>query len=279
MNRILRRERKFGILLKIAYDGQNYSGLAVQDNAITIAGTLLAAIRTMDPESSSLRVCSRTDAGVHARGQYVCFDTDMTISPRGWLLGISGELPDDIAILSAARVAPRLQLSQSAVEKTYSYTVLQGTIRDPFLHSRSWRVSERLNHELMRREAALLLGTHDFAAFRGRNDFRTETVRTITDVTIAESPLSPRGLQIRVTGNRFLYHMMRIISGTLVDVARGKRPPGAITRALANGNRLELGMTAPAAGLCLENIVLRDSGVEEWPYHLDGEPAADAVTP
>jgi tRNA pseudouridine38-40 synthase len=129
----------------------------------------------------------------------------------------------------------------------------------------------------MRREAALLLGTHDFAAFRGRNDFRTETVRTISDVAITESPLMPRCLQIRVTGNRFLYHMMRIISGTLVDVGRGKCPPQAVSRAIASGDRLELGMTAPAAGLCLENIVLRTQGTDEWPYHLDGEPAVDGT--
>ncbi len=272
-----RGRHKSGVLLKIAYEGSAYSGLAIQDNATTVAGTLQRAIRSMDPESSNLRVCSRTDAGVHARGQYVAFDTNTEISMRGWLLGITGELPHDIAVLSAARIQPRFELSKAAVEKTYRYTVLQGTIRDPFLRNLSWRVSERLNHSLMRQEAGDLVGTHDFRAFRGRNDFRTETVRTISDVAIAESPENRRELHFTVRGNAFLYHMMRIISGTLVDVGRGKLPRGTVKKALQSGNRLDLGMTAPASGLCLLEIQLRDTGTDEWPYHLDGAPADEVA--
>ncbi len=264
-----------GILLEIAYDGQNYSGLAVQDNANTIAGELQRAIHTMDPDANSLRVCSRTDAGVHARQQYVCFDTDKRISMRGWLLGLSGELPFDIAIKSAARVDSGFEPSKRARGKTYRYSVLQGTIRDPFVEGRSWRVFERLNHGLMRAEAQSLLGTHDFCAFRGRYDFRTNTIRTISSVDISVSPEHERLLSITVTGNAFLYNMVRIIAGTLVDVGRGKRQPGAVERALQSGDRLELGMTAPAAGLFLEAIDLDVAVHEQWPYHLDGAPASE----
>lgn len=266
---------RHGVLLKIAYDGSAYSGLAIQDNATTIAGVLLRAIRLMDPNASSLRVCSRTDAGVHARGQYVAFDTNSEISMRGWLLGITGELPHDVAILSAAKIRPAFELSKAARQKTYRYTVLQGTIRDPFIRDRSWRVSERLNHRLMRQEAADLVGKHDFRAFRGRNDFRTDTVRTITSAVVAESPTTRRELHLTVTGTAFLYHMMRIISGTLVDVGRGKLAPGAVRRAIDSGDRLDLGVTAPAGGLCLLEIALSETGTDEWPYHLDGAPAID----
>ncbi len=256
---------KYGVLLKVAYDGSRYSGLAIQANASTIAGELMRAVRTLTPECSSLRVCSRTDAGVHARGQYVVFDTNQFIGNRGWVLGLSGLLPPDIAILSAATVPPAFLPSNHAVSKTYSYWVLQGAIRDPFLASRSWRVLEPLSHARMRDEAQDLIGTHDFRAFRGADDFRTKTVRTLTSLDIVQHPAPSGVLQLRVTGNAFMYHMVRIIAGTLVDIGRGRRTPGAIKRAIANGNRLELGMTAPAEGLYLDEIYLDDHGSHEWP--------------
>lgn len=269
---------KYGILLKVAYDGSRYSGLAIQDNAHTIAGELLGAIRTLAHDTSSLRVCSRTDAGVHARGQFVVFDTNQYIGNRGWVLGLSGLLPPDIAVLSAACVPPGFLPSNHAVSKTYSYWVLQGTIRDPFLESRSWRMFDPLSHARMRREAEDLIGTHDFRAFRGSADFRTKTTRTISKVEVVAHPAPSRVLQISVTGNAFMYHMVRIIAGTLVDVGRGRCAPGVFRRAIASGNRLDLGMTAPAEGLYLDVIELDDYGTQVWPQHDDGEPASDDGT-
>jgi tRNA pseudouridine38-40 synthase len=218
--------RKNGLLLRVAYDGQSFSGLAIQDNAVTVAGELQRSIWEMDPEATRLRVCSRTDAGVHAEEQYVAFDTDRDISCRGWVLGITGSLPPQIAVLSAARIEPGFEPCKRSVSKTYRYSILQGTIRDPFLEGRSWRVFERLNHRLMREEAALLIGTHDFRAFRGRNDFRTNTVRTIFRVNVALRAGSDRVLDIELEGTAFMYHMVRIIAGSVVDVGRGKLPGG-----------------------------------------------------
>jgi tRNA pseudouridine38-40 synthase len=272
------KDHPHAVLLKIAYDGQHYSGLAIQDNATTIAGELEKAIRTMDPRASRVRVCSRTDAGVHARGQYVAFDTYLNIRMRGWLLGLSGLLAHDIAVLSAARIHPGFEPCKNSISKTYRYTVLQGTLRDPFLEGRCYRVYDPLHHGRMRKEAESLLGTHDFRAFRGTADFRVHTVRTLTRVDIDTSPGEPRVLRITVQGNAFMYHMVRIISGALIDVGRGKLEPGAIARAIASGNRLDLGITAPAAGLCLEEIVLNTHGWDEWPYHLDGA-ALDTPVP
>jgi tRNA pseudouridine38-40 synthase len=270
---VRRSNHAAGVLLKIAYEGRHYSGLAIQSNANTVAAELSRAIRTMDPLASNVRVCSRTDAGVHARAQYVVFDTDKRISMRGWVLGLGDELPGDIAVLSAAKVCAGYEPSRHAIEKTYRYVILQGTIRDPFYEGRSWRVFERLNHMLMHREAQDLLGTHDFRAFRGRGDIRSNTVRTITGVAVSATPHHERLLEITVTGTAFLYHMVRIITGTLVDVGRGKRESGAFLRALEHHDRLQLGMTAPAAGLYLDRIALDDCGQDEWPYHLDGAPA------
>jgi tRNA pseudouridine38-40 synthase len=269
----------YGVLLKLAYDGQMFSGLAIQSNARTVSGELQRAIRTLDPGASGLRMCSRTDAGVHATCQFVSFDTHQRISSRGWLLGLQAYLPPQIAVLAAGHIAPGFQPSRHAIRKTYRYSVLQGTLRDPFLEGRSWRVPERLNHGAMRREAELLIGTHDFRAFRGRADFRTNTTRTIESVSVEPNPEKARLLELSITGNAFLYHMVRIISGTLVDVGRGKLQEGAVTRAIQSGDRLDLGMTAPAAGLCLREVELSVRPVDEWPYHLDGAPADISSTP
>jgi tRNA pseudouridine38-40 synthase len=225
----------------------------------------------MDPNASSLRVTSRTDAGVHAEEQYIAFDTDSNIGLRGWLLGLTGHLPPEIAVLRASRVAPAYQPSKRAIRKVYRYLILQGTVRDPFLADRAWRVFETLDHELMRKEAETLIGEHDFRAFRGAADFREHTVRHITRVDIQTLQDKPRVLAIDVEGNRFMYRMVRIIVGTLVDIGRGKLLPGAVRRGLDTGDRLKLGMTAPAEGLYLRHIELAEVPNQNWPDHFTGE--------
>jgi tRNA pseudouridine38-40 synthase len=259
---------RVGVLLTLAYDGANFSGFVAQNNtARTVASELSRAIAQMDPRASSLRVASRTDRGVHARGQVASFASMLRIESRGWLLGLSGHLPPQIAVQRVARVAPNFNPSKAAIAKTYRYLILRGTVRDPFLHGRAWRVHERLDLAAMQREAESLIGTHDFVAFRGRSDRRTTTVRTISVAELREVPGEPRCIAFEIRGDRFLYHMVRIIVGTLVDVGRGNCAPGAIARARASGQRTDLGMTAPPDGLCLERIELSDAGVEQWPNH------------
>jgi tRNA pseudouridine38-40 synthase len=260
------RER-VGILLSLAYDGSSFSGFALQQNAPTIASVLSEAIAKMDPTAGPLRVCSRTDAGVHARAQVACFDSSLFIESRGWLLGLSGHLPPQIAVSRVARVEPGFHPSRAALWKRYQYWILRGTLRDPFLHGRAWRVHDRLDLEAMRKEASALLGTHDFAAFRGANDRRENTVRTITAADITELAAQPRCLCFEIRGDRFMYHMVRIIAGTLVDVGRGTREPGAVERALSSGERTDLGMTAPPDGLYLDHIEMAHWGHSEWPNH------------
>ncbi len=259
---------RVGVLLTLAYDGASFSGFVAQDNtARTVAGALGIAIATMDPTAGSLRVASRTDAGVHARGQVASFDSGLRIASRGWLLGLSAHLPPQIAVQSVARVHPNFNPSKAALAKTYRYLILRGTVRDPFLHGRAWRVHEPLDLDAMRTEARALLGTHDCVAFRGAKDRRTTTVRTISVAEIHEVPGVPRCIAFEIRGDRFLYHMVRIIVGTLVDVGRGSIAPGAIARAQRTGERTDLGMTAPPDGLCLERIELAESGHEQWPNH------------
>ena len=253
-----------GVLLTIAYDGAQFSGSARQ-TARTVSGELDGAIGAIDPRATPVRVASRTDAGVHARGQVCAFDTDKDLDPRNWTLALLMHMSREIGIVRAARIAPGFEPSRRALEKTYRYVMFESQLRDPFLESRAWRVGYRLNHELMRQEADALIGEHDFRAFRGKTDTRTDTVRKIVRAELRRSRGDARCLELTITGNRFLYRMVRIITGTLVDVGRGHLAPGAIRRALASGSRDDLGVTAPPDGLYLDHVLLEDEGWDAWP--------------
>jgi tRNA pseudouridine38-40 synthase len=255
------------ILLTVAYDGALFSGWAKQEGARTVAGELLGAIQAMDPSVSEVRGASRTDAGVHARGQLAAFDSGRDIAPKGWALGLSAHLPREIAVRQAARAPDGCDPRTIAVRKRYRYLVLRDVLRDPFWEGRALRFSHQLDIHALRKEARALLGTHDFAAFRSSSDARTNTVRTIEDVRIEHFASDSRVLAIDVVGNAFMHNMVRIIAGTLLEVARGRLAPGAIDRGLASHSRGDLGMTAPAQGLYLESIDHNLSLDDAWPYH------------
>lgn len=259
------REPAFGVLLTVAYDGTPFSGFARQREARTIAGELDGAVRAIDEHASLVRGVSRTDAGVHSLGQRVSFDTTRDIVGRGWALALARHLPEEISITRAARVAVGFDPRSVALRKTYRYAILESQVRDPFLGRTSWRVSERLNQPLMAAEAQALVGVHDFRAFRAAADPRENTERHILRVELCRAPDDPRLLWLEVTGNRFLYRMMRIIAGALVDVGRGRLEPGAVGRALGSGSREDLGVTAPPEGLCLMEVVLSEEGADAWP--------------
>ncbi|HET9960405.1 MAG TPA: tRNA pseudouridine(38-40) synthase TruA [Polyangiaceae bacterium] len=259
------------VLLTVAYDGSNFAGYAAQTNARTVAGELLGAIRALDPKVKSLRGTSRTDAGVHARGQLVAFDTGTRIPARGWVLGLGPHLPKEIAIVRAALVPEGFEPRRHVVRKTYRYVLLRSAVRDPFLESRAWRITDRLNHTDMQRAADALLGEHDFAAFRGAADERENTVRRMFRVEVRTARSDERILEIVVEGDRFLYRMVRIIAGTLVDVGRGRLDPGVIGRAIASKRREDLGITAPPDGLFLDRIELDEAPGECFPPREPGK--------
>ena len=251
---------RFGVLLTVAYDGRRFSGWARQTNARSIAGELDGAIAAIDPKASATRGLSRTDAGVHAREQLAAFDTDKDIGLRGWVLAISQHLPDEIAIVRATRVPPGFDARRYLTRKVYRYTVLHSSVRDPFLEGRAWRIYERLNHSELNELAQSLVGKHDFAAFRGAADTRTDTVRQIFRIDVRKAHSDERITWIEVEGDKFLYNMVRIIVGTLIDIGRERRPKDALTRALASHARTDLGITAPPDGLCLERVTIDQHG-------------------
>ncbi len=257
-----------GILFTVAYDGGPFAGFAPQPGQRTIAGELLGALQAVDPSIREVRGASRTDAGVHALGQRVAFDPGRDIPPRGWALAVNRHLPREIAIQRAA-VVPRGFTPRFANEgKHYRYLLLRSPVRDPFLDGRVWRAEGIEGPEALDRaalEAQSAVGTHDFAAFRSASDPRENTVRTLRRATVEIDPSDPRLVRIDVEGNAFMHNMVRILVGTIVDVARKRLAPGAIARALASHRRTDAGITAPPDGLCLMHVALSDEGREGWP--------------
>lgn len=252
----MKPERNHGVLLRLAYEGTEFSGWAIQQKPVvrTVEGVLRGAIIAIDREASEPRGASRTDAGVHADGQLVAFDSTKLVDPRGWVMGINRHLPDDVAVQYAVPVAVDYSPRRASIWKRYRYTILQSRVRSPTWRAFAWRVGHSLDLDRMRREASLFVGSHDFRAFRSRYDSRDETRRTLYEVDV--KPRDGGRLEVHVRGSAFMHNMVRIIVGTLVDVARGALEEGAATRALDSGSRDHAGMTAPAHGLCLEHIEL-----------------------
>jgi len=265
-------EHPGGVLLKVAYDGTHFRGWASQKNGErTIEDTLKGAIAAVDARASAPRGTSRTDRGVHAEAQMVAFDATLPLPPRGWVLAINQHLPDDVCV-RAARLIPTGYVPRFAAKgKRYRYRLVLDRIRDPLVMNRAWRIGFELDLDKLRREAQSIVGTHDFAAFRSAHDERQETVRTVTRVAIEPDDLHGldlhgRILSIVIEGNAFLHNMVRILVGTLVDVARGQLPEGTIARALEGRDRRLSGATAPGHGLTLESIDLL------LPSEMVGEP-------
>jgi len=258
-----------GVLVGVAYDGTAFSGWASQrdERTRTVEDAVRGAILAVDPGADGPRGASRTDAGVHAEEQLAAFDATLDIPARGWVLALNQHLPDDVAVRWARHVprgyAPRF----ASRKKRYRYELLLDKLRDPLLRDRAWRIGYDMDMALLEREATKIVGTHDFAAFRSSRDERKETIRTIHDVGVTRSGVDARRWSILVEGNAFLYNMVRILVGTLVDVATGRLPEGTIARALAVQDRALAGQTAPAHGLTLAaiDVDIPEEAGERWP--------------
>ncbi len=229
-------------------------------------GAVAGAIATLDPKASPPRGTSRTDAGVHADGQLAAFDASLAIPARGWVLALNQHLPDDVCVRSARTVPVGFNPRFAATGKRYRYRVLLDRIRDPRWTNRAWRIGWPVDLARLDRAARYFEGTHDFAAFRSSHDARTDTVRTMTRVAL-EAGEDPRIVSVVIEGRAFLYNMVRIMVGTLFDVARGKLNEDAVARALDQKERRLAGTTAPAHGLTLEQVTidLPQGTSEPWP--------------
>lgn len=216
-------------------------------------GELTRAVQSLDPSASRLRGVSRTDAGVHARDQKVAFDPSRTIPCKGWVLGVNSALPPDLAVRHAREVAPGFDPRAHSRGKRYRYELRIDRVRDPLRDGRAWRIDPPFDLARAREEAAATIGTHDFCAFRTSSDARTDTTRSLTRVELIERE---DHVSVVVEGTAFLHNMIRILVGTVVDVGRGRLRSGAVARGLASRDRSDLGMTAPAHGLLLDEVFL-----------------------
>lgn len=239
------------LLVIIRYDGRAFHGWQVQKNAVTAMGTFQTALEGILHEHVDIKGCSRTDAGVHAAMYGVSFHTGCGIPCAGLVRALNAALPPTMAARDCREVPQDFHARYSARGKKYTYRILNTPLRDPFSDGLTYLVPTRLDTDLMQREAQDLVGTHDFAAFRNAGTDVSDTVRTIFSCDV-----SRHGdiIELSVAGDGFLYNMVRIIAGTLIDIARGTLPCGCIPGILASGERSRAGFTAPACGLMLTEV-------------------------
>jgi tRNA pseudouridine38-40 synthase len=236
----------------VEYDGTDFSGWQRQDGQRTVQGVIEDAIRDMIGESVFVRAAGRTDAGVHADGQVASFDLAQAIPPHGMLRGLNSILPPDVALIEAAHAAPDFDARFSARGKVYRYTVWNHLIRSPRRARTAWHVRQVVDMEAIRQTAALLVGEHDFRAFRASDCDRRTTRRLVRRLDVErQGPV----ITFDVEATAFLKNMVRILVGTLIDVGRGRIEPATVARMLETGDRTVGGMTAPACGLTLLRVL------------------------
>ena len=245
------------ILLTVSYDGTAYSGWQYQDSAPSVQEALEQALEQALGTFTRVTGASRTDAGVHALGQRAHFDTDATIPPEKYPFVLNRFLPPDIRVWEAKQVPPTFHARYQADGKWYTYRIFNAPHASAMYRNMTAHVPVPLDAEKMHHAAQQLLGTHDFAAFAAAGGSAKTTVRTIDRVSVTREG---EMVVLRIHGNAFLYNMVRIIAGALIYIGQGKLDEGCITRAIETGNRLELGITAPAAGLELTRVEYRLDG-------------------
>lgn len=243
---------KRNIKLTIAYDGTRYNGWQRQGNTEnTIQGKLERVLSSALEEEIELHASGRTDAGVHAKAQVANFHTSNDMSLQDISTYLTMYLPNDIAVYQIEEVPARFHSRLNAVSKCYYYRIWDSHVPNVFEHRFLYQVEQNLNVEAMREAAHKFEGTHDFKGFCSNKRMKKSTVRTIYSIEIEQNR---EEIILKFNGNGFLYNMVRIITGTLIEVGLGKRKPEEMEALIASKNREEAGFTAPAQGLCLKSV-------------------------
>ncbi len=240
--------RKKRVRMVVAYDGTEYHGWQLQDNGITIESELNRCLSALLGEEIRVIGASRTDSGVHALGNVAVFDMVSRIPPEKISYALNQRLPEDIRIQKSDEVSLDWHPRYCQSRKTYEYRIYRGEFPMPVKRLYSYFTYHVLQVEKMRQAAGYLEGEHDFKSFCQTGAQVESTVRTIYKIQVEEQGAD---LVIRVCGNGFLYNMVRIIAGTLIEVGQGKRTPDSMGQILEAQNRSAAGPTAPAHGLTL----------------------------
>jgi len=272
------------ILLTVEYDGTLYAGWQRQQNALSVQQVLEEALSRACAHPVTATGSSRTDAGVHALAQMVHFDSDCTIPPEKYAFVLNTMLPPDIRVQASREVPDAFHARFLSCGKTYTYRMLNTRHASALRRNTHWHIPVPLDESLMREALLALPGSHDFAAFQAAGGTAKTTMRTIfsadliretpfplaasdpseEDITVSRPRMSARSFAdpdqkgssytLILSGNAFLYNMVRIVAGTLMEVGLGKRSPDAFSQAFRSLDRLDLGMTAPPHGLTLAEV-------------------------
>ncbi|MCE5196741.1 MAG: tRNA pseudouridine(38-40) synthase TruA [Negativicutes bacterium] len=249
------------IRLNIQYDGSRYHGWQRQANSLTIQQLIEEAITRLSGESVSLCGAGRTDAGVHALNQWANFKTESSIPAEKWSLALNHILPSDIRIMHSEECQPLWHARFVPHQKTYRYTIETAPVASPFRQAYVWHRRGDLQFASLQAAAALVLGEHDFSAFCASH---SEVKNKVRRVAVSQWRQEDTRLIYSITGNGFLYNMVRLLVGFMVEIASGKREVQQMQSFLSDACHCKAGFTVPPQGLCLYEIVY-----EEMPVLLD----------
>lgn len=236
----------------ISYDGTGFSGFQIQPNKRTVQGVLEQALMKIHKGLQvKITGSGRTDAFVHAKGQVIHFDTPLSIPENRWAIALNSLLPNDLSILSAEKAGTHFHARFDTAGKEYRYYLYLSDERNPFLRHYAYQYPYTLNLEAMKEASQYLLGTHDFTSFCSAKTEVVDKVRTIKKIDFL---IENQFLVIKFVGNGFLYNMVRILVGTLLEVGSGARKPEDLVKILEKKDRGFAGKTAPAHGLYLWKV-------------------------
>lgn len=242
------------VLLICEYDGTDLVGYQIQDSGRSVQGVLTKALTEVYKTDIKLTGCSRTDAGVHASEHMSSYDAPFVIPEDKIPLAVNAYLPDDVAVKKAMYVDDDFSARFSCKGKTYCYRIYCSPVRRPLVDRYAYHSAHACDIDAMREAAVHFEGEYDYAAFCAAGGSQKTTVRKVLSVTVDVAGDDPQMIEIRVTGEAFLYNMVRIIAGTLYYVGTGKIKPSAIPGIISSCDRSKAGKTLPAKGLTLEHV-------------------------
>lgn len=252
------------IILIVEYDGTNYHGSQWQANAPTVQGEIEKALKMLTGEKIRIKMASRTDAGVHARGQVVAFDTGTTIPLKSFVDGLNHYLPGDIAVKEAHKADANFDVRRKAISREYQYYILNSPTRSPIRQGFSYRVDGNLDIAAMNRACQALIGRHDFASFVASTETARQK-RTVRDVYQAEVTRDGDMIVFAIVANSFLPHQVRNTVGSLIKVGQGRMTVEEFYSLVDAAKPGLAGPTAPAEGLCLTRV--------NYPVNFEGDAA------
>lgn len=234
--------------MTVSYDGTNFAGWQVQPGQRTVQGCIQEGLSDLLKQPVTIHGSGRTDTGVHAVGQVFHFRAATSIPAERMVKAVNTRLPKDIAVTEAHVAEPAFHARYDAKEKTYRYRILNAPVRDPLRHHYTWHIQAPLDLALIQAALPLLTGTHDFAGFAASGSPRSSTVRTLSR---AAAWRQDDEIRLEFTSDGFLYHMVRNLAGTLMEIGTGRRAATSTAEILQAGNRGLAGITAPPQGLYL----------------------------